>query len=82
MSKDSFTGSSPKRVKSVRILPFLANVKGELKKISWTPRKELLRYAKIVALSIFFCGMLVYSVDLLLGMILDLLRDLFTWLVL
>jgi len=44
---------------------YLADVKTEFKKISWTSKEELQTYTKIVVGATFLCGMGVYMIDLL-----------------
>lgn len=44
---------------------FLQGLKSELKKVSWTSKKELISSTKIVVGSTFFLGMGIYVADLL-----------------
>jgi len=41
-----------------------AEIRNELSKVTWTPRGELLFYARIVVLATFFFGFAIYLVDL------------------
>lgn len=43
---------------------FIADVKSEIKKITWTSREELQTYTKIVILATFLFGMAIYGLDL------------------
>lgn len=45
---------------------YLGELKEEMKKVSWTTREELTTCTKIVLGSIFFLGLGIYIVDLLL----------------
>lgn len=42
----------------------ISELKAEFKRIEWTSKQELILYTKIVLISIFVFGMLVYVVDL------------------
>lgn len=44
---------------------FLKDLKGEFKKISWTPKQELFQCTKIVVFSVFTFGFGIYFVDLI-----------------
>ncbi len=44
---------------------FVADIKSEIQKISWTSREELIVYTKIVVLATFLFGMSIYFLDLL-----------------
>ena len=48
-----------------KVAGFVADVKGEIYKINWTSREELLTYAQIVAVATLFFGMSIYMMDLL-----------------
>lgn len=43
---------------------FVTEIKGEIRKITWTNREELLTYTKIVIAMTFIFGMLIYFMDL------------------
>ena len=47
-----------------RFFGFFGDVKAELRKISWTNREELRVYTKIVVLTTFVFGMMVFFADL------------------
>jgi len=44
---------------------FIVEIKGEIYKVHWTNRDELLFYAKIVAIATLFFGMSIYVLDLI-----------------
>jgi len=50
---------------------FIADLKQELKKVSWTPKEEIVQATKIVIGSTFFLGFSVYLVDLFVKGVLD-----------
>ncbi len=50
---------------------FVADIKGEIKKITWTSREELMVYTKIVVLMTFVFGMAIYGLDLLIQSLLS-----------
>ena len=43
----------------------LAEVKAEFKKITWTPKDELITYTKMVVACTFVFGLLIYFVDII-----------------
>lgn len=45
-------------------IQFFGEMKQELRKISWTSKKELLKYTKMVVSSMFVVGFVIYCVDL------------------
>lgn len=47
-----------------RVWDFVADVKSEIYKITWTSREELLAYTKIVVGATFIFGMVIYLLDL------------------
>lgn len=47
-----------------RVWDFVADIKSEIRKITWTSREELLVYAKIVVGATFVFGMAIYMLDL------------------
>lgn len=47
-----------------RVQDFVIDVKGEVHKITWTNREELLTYTKIVVGATFIFGMSIYVLDL------------------
>lgn len=47
-----------------RIGQFFGDVKGELGRINWTTREEILVYTKIVVVATFLLGMAIYVTDL------------------
>ena len=56
---------------SWRIRDFIADIKQELKKITWTSPDELRAYTKIVVATTFIFGLGIYVVDLLIQMVLN-----------
>lgn len=48
-----------------RVQDFIADVKSEIHKITWTSREELLFYTKLVVGATFVFGMAIYALDLL-----------------
>ena len=48
-----------------RVQEFVADVKSEIKKITWTNREELLVYTKIVVGATLVFGMSIYALDLI-----------------
>jgi preprotein translocase subunit SecE len=66
--------------KSVKTGPsFLASLKEELRKVSWTEKKELQHCTKIVLGTTFFFGLSVYIVDLMIRGVLDSLGQIGKW---
>ena len=53
-----------KTKKRFKLLPFLHDVKEELKKVSWTKRPELITSTKIVIGATFVLGLSIYVIDL------------------
>jgi preprotein translocase subunit SecE len=49
---------------SKKLVSFVGEIKQEFRKVEWTSKSELLSYTKIVLISIFLFGLLVYLVDL------------------
>lgn len=58
---------------------FVQSVKGELKKVSWTNKSELISATKTVIFSTFVFGFAIYLVDLVLKGSLDGLKNVFSW---
>lgn len=50
---------------------FIGDVKGELKKINWTSREELMVYTKIVVGATLFFGVSLYFIDLIIQGVLN-----------
>lgn len=48
-----------------RLQEFVADVKSEIQKITWTSREELIAYTKIVVGATFATGMAIYMLDLI-----------------
>ena len=59
----------PKKKK--KLFSFIAGVRDELKKISWTSKKELISSVKIVLSSMLLFGISIYLVDLVIKGLLD-----------
>lgn len=60
---------------------YLRGVQAELKKVTWTSKKELVLSAKVVVLSIFVFGFSIYLVDLTIRPVIDFLGSLVRMLV-
>lgn len=67
--------TSEQTTKSSQFWNFLADVKSELYKISWTTPEELKTYTKIVIGTTFCFGMGVYLTDLMIQMLLGTLES-------
>ena len=52
-------------ISSKKVKNFVADVKSEIEKITWTNREELFFYTKLVVGATFVCGMAIYVLDLL-----------------
>ncbi|MCI0382557.1 MAG: preprotein translocase subunit SecE [Chlamydiae bacterium] len=63
--------SGPAEQKRKEPFAFVANLKEELKKISWTTKQELISCTKIVVWSTFVFGMSIYLIDLVIKNSLD-----------
>ena len=50
--------------KEKRKTSYFKEVKEEMKKVSWTPKKELIFCTKAVIIATFFFGLSIYAVDL------------------
>lgn len=48
-----------------RVQEFIADVKAEVQKITWTSRDELIFYTNLVVSATFVVGMMIYGLDLL-----------------
>lgn len=55
---------------------FIADFKSELKKVTWTPKQELVKCAKVVLISMFTFGLGIYAVDLTIRSVLTQLSNL------
>lgn len=51
-------------ISSKKVQNFVADVKSEIQKITWTNREELFFYTKLVVGATFVCGMAIYLLDL------------------
>lgn len=58
---------------------FFREVLEELKKVSWTPRAELIAATKAVVLATFVFGFAVYGADLIIRSVLDGIAAVFRW---
>jgi preprotein translocase subunit SecE len=65
-----------------KLRDFVADIKSEIQRITWTSREELLAYTKIVVGATLVFGMAIYSLDLIiqgtlngLNLLLDLFRN-------
>jgi preprotein translocase subunit SecE len=59
---------------------FLISVEGEMNKVSWPSRSELFRASIVVMAVIFFLAFLLFTYDLILTELLQLIERLITWL--
>ena len=57
------SAETPINVKKAK--EFVADVRSEIQKITWTSREELITYTQIVVSAMFICGMSIYALDLL-----------------
>jgi len=64
--------AAAKPAKARRFFDFVQEIKDELRKVSWTTKEELSFSTKAVVSSIFILGLGIYSVDLIIKAILDL----------
>jgi preprotein translocase subunit SecE len=65
MNQKSSSAATAKGKKSQNgFLSFFGEVKGELKRITWTGKEELQLYTKIVVMATFVLGMAIYASDL------------------
>jgi len=67
-----FSGLSPDRLKA-----YLKGVQGEVKKIHWTSRADLVRFTRLVLVSTVLFGFLVYLADICVRFGLDMLKAVF-----
>ncbi len=61
----STTSTAEKANSGSKTREFISDVKGEITKINWTSKEELIAYTKIVMIAAFTFGLGVYIVDLL-----------------
>lgn len=54
-----------------RVQEFVAELKSEIKKITWTSKEELITYTKIVIGATFAFGMSIYMLDLFIQSVLS-----------
>ncbi len=52
------------KAKKLRKGSFIQDTKEELKKVTWTTKKELINYTKVVIISTFAFGFAIYLADL------------------
>mgnify|MGYP001567430064 CR=1 FL=1 len=57
----------------------IREIRDELSKVSWTPRGELLFYAKVVVVATFLFGFAIYLVDLSIRALLESIGSLMKW---
>lgn len=57
---------------------FVAEVKSEIGRVTWTSKEELLSYTKIVVLATLFFGMAIYFTDLFIQTVLNFLNFIFS----
>lgn len=78
MSKSKSQPSSHNRSLK-KAVDFFEGVKHEFWKIQWTEKNEVRVYAKVVVLTTFVFGMVLYVIDLLVQRMLYGLEDIFRW---
>lgn len=64
MNAKKIEEEQPKKNFFRKTVDFFGSLKQEFKQISWTNRKELKNYTKIILFSTFVVGLLVYIVDI------------------
>ncbi len=57
--------TTERAVSAKRAQTFVADVKSEIFKITWTSREELIAYTKIVVLATLLFGLAIYALDLM-----------------
>lgn len=57
--------TTERAVSAKRAQTFVADVKSEIFKITWTSREELIAYTKIVVLATLLFGLTIYALDLM-----------------
>ncbi|MFB0566602.1 MAG: preprotein translocase subunit SecE [Candidatus Aminicenantaceae bacterium] len=60
-----------------RIIPFLKDVRAELKKVTWCSRNELYTTTIIVIIATFFFGFYLYFADLIFSWVIAQIKSLF-----
>jgi preprotein translocase subunit SecE len=60
--------------KKFSLFTFISELKDEMKKVSWTSKKELVFSTKMVLLSMFVFGFSIYLVDLCIKGVLEMLK--------
>jgi preprotein translocase subunit SecE len=75
LAADAAKETRDSSVTGTKTRDFLADIKSELSKISWTTPEELRTYTKIVIAATFLFGMGVYFVDLIIQIVLSALES-------
>ncbi len=65
VKKPQHSTVSEQTLPTKRVQEFIADIKSEIHKITWTNREELLVYTKIVVGATFIFGMAIYLLDLI-----------------
>ena len=65
IKKPQQTTTTEQAFSSKRVQAFVADIKSEIHKITWTSRDELIFYTKLVVGATFAFGMVIYLLDLL-----------------
>lgn len=65
------TMTTPLSSKEKKRASYFREVQEELKKVSWTPKKELFASTKAVVIATFICGFAIYLTDLTIRQIFD-----------
>ena len=73
MTKPMSQEINEKRGGASSFTQWIEGIKAEFYRVSWTSRKELMSYTKMVVLATFISGFAVFGVDLLLQKLLSLL---------
>ena len=64
IKKPQQTATTEQTFSFKKIQDFIADIKAEIKKITWTSRDELIFYTKLVVGATFSFGMAIYLLDL------------------
>lgn len=65
IKKTQPTSTTDRTLNGKRVEEFVTDMKGEISKIHWTSKEELITYSKIVVGMTFIFGMAIYLMDLL-----------------
>ena len=74
VKKPQQSTASGRAVTTKQLREFVADIKSEIQKITWTSRDELIAYTKIVIGATFIFGMAIYFSDLIIQSVLNVLN--------